>query len=85
MAAAKCEEYERLRAEVLATLTKISELTGAQLDAFKQNDVARLMHLDKQLENEMGTKERALGAARQHIEEHGCQREDTGSEWRPGP
>jgi len=80
MGTARCEEYERLQVEVLAALTRIAELTGAQLDAFRRNDEARFMRIDKQLENEMGRKERAIGAARQHAEEHGCQGGKLGSE-----
>ena len=43
-------------------LARVTHLTTAQLNAFRANDQATFMRLDKELENAMGTKERTIGA-----------------------
>jgi hypothetical protein len=68
----KCPEYTRLESEVTAVLQKLSELTKQQLDLFRNGDQGAFMRLDKELENTVGHKERAVGALRQHAKEHAC-------------
>jgi cell division septum initiation protein DivIVA len=65
-----CRECDRLQGEVQGTLSRLVELTTAQLNAFRAQDHAAFVRLDKELENTMGTKERIIGAARQHEREH---------------
>jgi hypothetical protein len=65
----QCAECERLRAEVQGALTRLVELTAAQLNAFRVRDSASFRKLDKELENALGTKERMIGAMRQHERE----------------
>jgi hypothetical protein len=69
----QCAEFERLQSEVRKILHKLTELTTAQLNAFQAGDRAGFARLDKELENTVGEKERAIGAMAQHAGEHGCQ------------
>jgi hypothetical protein len=73
MPANRCPEYVKLESEVESVLQKLTEITSAQLAAFQENDPVRVFRLDKELELTIGEKERALGALRQHVKEHGCQ------------
>jgi hypothetical protein len=50
----------------------ISELTRATAEAVVSRNENVTRSLDQQVESEMGKKERALGALRQHRSEHGC-------------
>jgi hypothetical protein len=72
MSTQKCPKHEHLRAEAFAILQEITELTSGQRAAFETGEDQRFMELDKQLELAVGRKERAIGALRQHTEEHGC-------------
>ena len=65
-----CKECERLRGEVQDVLARLTHLTTAQLNAFRSDDHATFMQLDKELENAVGLKERTIGAMRQHKSEH---------------
>jgi hypothetical protein len=73
MNAHRCAEYARLQAEVGEAFESLVKLTQAQLDAFRANDQATVMRMDKELENTIGEKERRIGAMRQHAREHKCQ------------
>jgi hypothetical protein len=44
----------------------VVRLTNAQLEAFRQKDMATFSNLDKTLELTVGKKERAIGALREH-------------------
>ena len=68
----KCAEYARLQAEVGEVFERLVKLTQAQLNAFRANDQAAVMRMDKELENTIGEKERRIGAMRQHAREHKC-------------
>jgi hypothetical protein len=68
-----CDEYSRLQQEVQEALETLTRLTGEQLSAFKSQDYPSFMRLDKELELTVGSKERLIGALRQHTKEHGCQ------------
>ena len=72
MAEERCTVFAKLQCEVTSVLQLITGLTSAQLEAFQAQDQALFMRLDKELENAMGAKERAVGAMRQHAKEHGC-------------
>ena len=67
---AECEECERLHGEVQDALVRLTHLTTAQLNAFRAGDHKTFMQLDKELETALGTKERTIGAMRQHKREH---------------
>jgi hypothetical protein len=68
----KCAEYGRLESEASKILEKLVNLTSAQREAFIRNDHAEFMRLDKELELTIGSKERTIGALRQHGKEHQC-------------
>ena len=68
----ECKECERLRGEVQDALTRLTSITTAQLNAFRAGDEQTFMQLDKELENAVGSKERTIGAMRQHRREHGA-------------
>jgi hypothetical protein len=73
MSGERCAEYARLAVRVGEVLERLTNLTQAQLSAFRANDHGTLMRLDKELENTVGEKERRIGAMRQHASEHKCQ------------
>lgn len=70
MANPKCAECARLQYDVMTALERLEELIAAQLEAFRASDQARFMRLDRELELSIGSKERAIGALRQHSKEH---------------
>jgi hypothetical protein len=53
-------------------LARIAQLSHATSDAIASGNQQLALELDKEVENELGRKERALGALRQHRGEHGC-------------
>jgi hypothetical protein len=67
-----CSTRDQLIVEAARTLDKIIELSDKLLDALQAVPPESLVGLDKDLENAMGAKERALGALAQHRNEHGC-------------
>ena len=67
-----CEEQQHLIEEVQRHLILISELSRAAAEAIGNRTENLVSALDKQIELEVGAKERALGALRQHRLEHGC-------------
>lgn len=69
----KCPEYARLESEVEQALANLAQVTTLQLDLFRSRSFNRVMRVDKELENLVGQKERAIGALRQHVNEHRCQ------------
>lgn len=75
--AAHCEKYDQLAEDVERRLDQIAQTTTEQLQAFQSDDHGTLMRLDKQLEQMMGSKERSIGALREHMKEHGCH----GAQW----
>lgn len=68
-----CPEYARLRAEVENVLGNLAQVTTLLLELFRSGDSDRYIHLDKELELTVGEKERAVGALRQHVKDHGCE------------
>ena len=67
-----CSERARLAGEVDVSLQLLIDLIAAQHKAFVAGNDAEFMRLDKELENALGSKERAIGALRQHTQEHRC-------------
>ncbi len=66
-----CPEQMRLIEKVRFHLKRIAELSDLTAGALGM-DMERVTEFDKQTELEIGEKERALGALRQHTFEHGC-------------
>jgi hypothetical protein len=71
-ASPSCEQQQKLIDLVLDHLMRIAELSRATADALANRNENLARELDKRVENEIGSKERAFGALRQHREEHGC-------------
>jgi len=67
-----CAVYTQLQLHVNSVLVKLVELSQAIHGAFLNGDESEVSRLDRELEGEIGRKERALGALRQHVKEHEC-------------
>jgi hypothetical protein len=63
---------QELMDRVQTHLHRIADLSRATAEAVRNRNENLTRELDKQVENELGAKERALGALRQHRHEHGC-------------
>jgi hypothetical protein len=63
---------QELAEALLNALSHIVQLTNRQMEAIRKFDQPLIADLDSQLEQAVGEKERALGAWREHAEEHGC-------------
>ena len=70
--AISCERQRELTIHVHHHLIRISELSRAAADAVVNRYENLARELDVQLEDELGAKERALGALQEHRKEHGC-------------
>ena len=70
---AKCSEYDSLSVAVERALKQLSEKTTILLELFRAKNDPSFRRLDKELELLVGEKERAIGALRQHVKDHGCQ------------
>ena len=68
----ECATRDNLRNRAAHALGMIVKLGNEQLDCLHRNDQKRLLEIDQELEIAFGEKERALGAWREHREEHGC-------------
>jgi len=69
----QCPEREKLKAEAARALKDIIEFTDRLLRAVNSEQTAGMIsQLDKDLENAVGSKERAFGALAQHCKDHGC-------------
>ena len=69
----KCPEYDQLAEEADQILRDLGQATTLLLAVFREKDHNKFVRLDKELEQLVGAKERALGALRQHAKEHKCQ------------
>ena len=67
-----CAEQQGLIADVQQHLIRIIELSKALSDALANGDEDLARTIDQETEKELGAKERALGALRQHRKDHGC-------------
>jgi hypothetical protein len=70
----RCDKHEELLHHAQGVLQRIHELTAKQKLIVAESGVSeRFLNMDSELELAMGEKERAVGALREHDEEHGCQ------------
>jgi len=67
-----CRERSSLHSEINSILTTMITIIQQQRDAINEGNTEEALVFDKQLELCVGDKERAFGALRQHIKEHGC-------------
>jgi len=68
-----CAERDKLKGAAAAALKDIINFTDRLLKAVSTElPCGSLTPLDKDLENAVGSKERAFGALAQHCKEHGC-------------
>ena len=67
-----CPDQQKLMADVQDHLMQISQLTRAVAEALANGNENFAAELDKQVDLELGKKERAMGALHQHRKEHGC-------------
>ena len=71
-----CEKHDELLSNANSILKKIYETIEHQHGVLDAEGVSQqFLHYDRELENLMGEKERAVGALREHDEEHGCQKQ----------
>ena len=69
----RCGKHEELLKQAQEILERIRELTAKQVPCIERGVRERFLRMDRELELAMGEKERAVGALREHDEEHGCQ------------
>lgn len=69
-----CAQHDRLAKDAYAQLKKLHDLTAKQMEVFDSGNDELFRKYDRELENEVGEKERMIGRLRQHDEEHGCQK-----------
>jgi len=68
-----CAERDKLKRSAADALKDIISFTDRLLKAVgSEEPCGSLTPLDKDLENAVGSKERAFGALAQHCKEHGC-------------
>src|SRR5258708_2066715 len=67
-----CPREQELIADVQHHLMRISELTRDIAEGLAKGHENLAAELDKQVDLEIGAKERGMGALHQHRKEHGC-------------
>ena len=67
-----CRLQQELIEDVQNHLIRISELTRAVAEALKNKNENLAAQLDKEVDLELGRKERSMGALHQHRKEHCC-------------
>ena len=67
-----CARQQALIEKVQRHLLNISELTRKIAEAIANRNENTAAELDKQVDLELGLKERAMGALHEHRKEHGC-------------
>jgi hypothetical protein len=67
-----CLEQQKLIETVQSHLEQLSVLSRAAKYALGDRNEGLAAQIDQQIEEELGRKERAMGALRQHRTEHGC-------------
>jgi len=74
MATAKgpCAHQQELIEVVRKHLARIAELSRDTAEALAAGEMGRAMEFDKEIELELGEKERDMGALHEHKKEHGC-------------
>jgi hypothetical protein len=69
---AACRQQQELIDKVQEHLIRIADLSRATAEAVAHRNEHMTRELDREVEEEIGKKERALGALRQHRADHGC-------------
>jgi len=69
---AECPRREALVDETQEALMKLADLARRQAEALRAGSDNLVMAIDHEIENTLGAKERALGALREHRQQHGC-------------
>ena len=69
---APCLRQQEIMAEVQSHLLRISELTRNISQALTDGNESLAASLDKEVDLELGRKERGMGALYEHRKEHGC-------------
>jgi hypothetical protein len=69
---AACPREQELNEDVQRHLRRIAELAHAEREALQDRHTNLWVKLDKEIELEIGEKERSIGALNQHRKEHGC-------------
>ena len=68
-----CAERDKLKAAAVEAMRDVVNFANQLFDAVSgKESYGSVTPLDKDLENAVGTKERAFGALAQHCKEHGC-------------
>jgi len=67
-----CVVREQLENLVQGHLQQLAALATEEVGLVKTGDMKLILEIDKRIENELGGKERALGALNEHRHEHGC-------------
>jgi hypothetical protein len=67
-----CSRQRELIEEVQRHLERLVQLAHAELEALKQRQHNLWKEIDRQIETEIGEKERSIGALNEHRAEHGC-------------
>jgi hypothetical protein len=68
----RCVERDKLMDRVQATLASLADLANEEKVAMRSGNHDRADAVDKLIETTIGDKERAIGAYRQHLNDHGC-------------
>jgi hypothetical protein len=67
-----CQRQQELMKKVQDHLIRISDLTRSIAQALANGNENLAAELDKQVDLELGAKERGMGALHEHRREHGC-------------
>jgi hypothetical protein len=67
-----CLKQQKLMSEVQEHLIRISQLTREIAEALSKGSESYAAELDREVDMELGKKERAMGALHQHRKDHGC-------------
>jgi hypothetical protein len=67
-----CVRQSELVKETQHHLIRLSELAKIESEAIASRDENLILAIDRDIENTLGLKERALGALHEHRKEHGC-------------
>ena len=67
-----CPRQQEIMEELQEHLMRLAALAREEAEAVRTGSENLWMAIDKQIESELGEKERALGALKEHRREHGC-------------
>lgn len=69
----RCGKHGELLKQAKEVLERIRDLTTKSVPCIVDGVNQRFLQMDREVELAMGEKERAVGALREHDEEHSCQ------------